>query len=165
MKTHYKIVLLGTLLIALSGCNTESLNLPTGYILPPMPDATENSKTIAGIDSNTNGVRDDVEIYIYSNYSKPEEQKALMQYAKMEQNALLAVKTKEDVSNIYYPEMSKAIECGFNVFKTATLVRDNTMQINAQALNTLERVKQDLEIRRLMAGGVYENIQKGDPCE
>jgi hypothetical protein len=34
------------------------------YILPPMPDETANAATIAGIDVNSNGIRDDVEIHI-----------------------------------------------------------------------------------------------------
>jgi hypothetical protein len=38
------------------------------YVLPPMPDPKENDKTLLGIDINKNGVRDDVEIWIYENY-------------------------------------------------------------------------------------------------
>jgi hypothetical protein len=36
--------------------------------VPPMPDEDENNKTILGIDSNKNGIRDDVEIYIHKNF-------------------------------------------------------------------------------------------------
>jgi hypothetical protein len=39
-----------------------------GYQLPPCPDPIENDKTLLGIDSNKNGVRDDVEIWIYHTY-------------------------------------------------------------------------------------------------
>jgi hypothetical protein len=39
-----------------------------GYQLPPCPDPVENAKTLLGIDTNSNGVRDDVEIWIYHNY-------------------------------------------------------------------------------------------------
>ncbi|MDR0407728.1 MAG: hypothetical protein LBH45_02245 [Campylobacteraceae bacterium] len=38
------------------------------YQLPPCPDSVENDKTLLGIDSNNNGVRDDVEIWIYHTY-------------------------------------------------------------------------------------------------
>ena len=163
-KTNFTATAL--FVLSLTGCGAQSgippENIPAGYVAPPMPDATENSKTIAGIDSNTNGVRDDVEIYIYTNYSKPEEQKALMQFAKMEQNALLTVKTKEDVSNIYYPAMSKAISCEEKVFGWHD---QSWKKLNSQILNTMDRVKQDLEVGRLMGGGVYEDTWKGDPCE
>ncbi|WP_324171315.1 Ig-like domain-containing protein [Sulfurimonas sp.] len=39
-----------------------------GYILPPEPDETLNNSTLLGIDSNNNGVRDDVERWIYKTY-------------------------------------------------------------------------------------------------
>jgi hypothetical protein len=39
-----------------------------GHTLPPMPDKTLNDSTLLGIDSNNNGVRDDVEIWIYETY-------------------------------------------------------------------------------------------------
>ena len=35
---------------------------------PPMPDEDENNKTILGIDTNKNGIRDDVEVYIHENF-------------------------------------------------------------------------------------------------
>jgi hypothetical protein len=39
-----------------------------GYQLPPCPDQELNDSTLLGIDSNDNGVRDDVEIWIYHHY-------------------------------------------------------------------------------------------------
>ncbi len=39
-----------------------------GYKLPPEPDETLNNSTLLGIDSNNNGVRDDVERWIYETY-------------------------------------------------------------------------------------------------
>jgi hypothetical protein len=40
-----------------------------GHQLPPCPDPVENAKTLLGIDVNNNGVRDDVEIWIYHTYN------------------------------------------------------------------------------------------------
>jgi len=39
-----------------------------GHTLPPEPDPTLNNSTLLGIDSNDNGVRDDVERWIYRTY-------------------------------------------------------------------------------------------------
>ncbi len=39
-----------------------------GHRLPPMPDETLNNSTLLGIDTNNNGVRDDVERWIYETY-------------------------------------------------------------------------------------------------
>lgn len=44
-----------------------------GHTLPPEPDPAINNSTLLGIDSNNNGVRDDVEIYIYKRFSKEAE--------------------------------------------------------------------------------------------
>jgi hypothetical protein len=81
------VTLLLTLAIALTlnGCDNKKSNsndttsssditctgggeVKHGYKLPPCPDPIENSKTLLGIDSNNNGVRDDVEIWIYNTY-------------------------------------------------------------------------------------------------
>ena len=39
-----------------------------GHVLPPEPDKTLNDSTLLGIDVNDNGVRDDVERWIYEEY-------------------------------------------------------------------------------------------------
>ncbi len=39
-----------------------------GHTLPPMPDEKLNNSTLLGIDINNNGVRDDVERWIYKEY-------------------------------------------------------------------------------------------------
>ena len=46
-----------------------------GHLLPPMPDKTLNVKSVAGVDVNQNGVRDDVERWIYLGYKKAIESK------------------------------------------------------------------------------------------
>jgi hypothetical protein len=38
------------------------------HILPPEPNPKQNNSTLLGIDVNNNGVRDDVERWIYKNY-------------------------------------------------------------------------------------------------
>ena len=40
-----------------------------GYVLPPEPDPDVNNATLLGVDSNSNGVRDDVERWIYTRYN------------------------------------------------------------------------------------------------
>ncbi len=41
-----------------------------GYTLPPEPDKTLNNATLLGVDSNDNGIRDDVEIFIIKRYAQ-----------------------------------------------------------------------------------------------
>ena len=51
--------------------NTLNLNIVwvvNGHTLPPEPDKTVNDSTLLGVDVNGNGVRDDVERWIYEKY-------------------------------------------------------------------------------------------------
>jgi hypothetical protein len=53
------------LLLLTSTIYSEIIN---GHTLPPEPDPKINNATLLGIDSNNNGVRDDVERWIYNRY-------------------------------------------------------------------------------------------------
>lgn len=55
------------LLLLTSNIYSETIN---GHILPPEPDTKINNSTLLGIDSNNNGVRDDVERWIYKTYDE-----------------------------------------------------------------------------------------------
>lgn len=50
-----------------SGSSATTIN---GISVPPEPDATQNNATVAGVDSNSNGVRDDVEREIANKWPK-----------------------------------------------------------------------------------------------
>lgn len=49
-----------------TACKNEVIG---GHCLPPEPDQKINNATLLGIDSNNNGVRDDVERWIYQTYN------------------------------------------------------------------------------------------------
>jgi hypothetical protein len=53
--------------------NTLKLNITwvvNGHVLPPEPDPIVNDSTLLGVDVNDNGVRDDVERWIYEEYDE-----------------------------------------------------------------------------------------------
>lgn len=75
----FKPCLILTSLIALSGCyeydkrisnardnkhNHPEKRIFDGEVEPPFPDESDNNKTLLGIDSNNNGVRDDLDVWI-----------------------------------------------------------------------------------------------------
>jgi len=64
--------------------------------LPPEPDPAENNATLAGVDSNGNGIRDDVERAIYAKY-KDNKRVAItmLQYAKELQMEFTEVRNSE----------------------------------------------------------------------
>ena len=170
----FKVISSLVLLLLITGCSNHvvaeakpkgtATNLPSGYTLPAIPDETINSATIAGVDANINGVRDDVEIFIYTNYQKPEEQKSQMQMAKNIQMALLTVKTKNEV-HIWYNTMSKANRCQVQVFKDYSIALNETNIILSKTLNTIERVVADRKIDLLMSGEVFPYIEVDNACE
>lgn len=64
----------------------ETIN---GHILPPEPYPKANNATLLGIDSNNNGVRDDVERWIYKTYyTHPIEIGLFMQCARAYQKVM-----------------------------------------------------------------------------
>ena len=71
-----------TALILMSGCSQsdgnstskevkadQEVTVINGHTLPPEPDPDINNATLLGVDSNDNGVRDDVERWIYKRYN------------------------------------------------------------------------------------------------
>jgi hypothetical protein len=160
----FKFVCSVLFLVLITGCSGTATNLPAGYTLPAMPDETLNSATLVGIDANTNGVRDDVEIFIYTNYSKPEEQKVQMQMAKNIQERFYNVKSKAD-GHIWFEKMGNAQDCQEKVFGTIEDGLKESKILYSKTLNTMNRVEADLRIRLLMSGEVFPLIQNENPCE
>ncbi len=112
-----------------------------GYKLPPQPDPKINNSTLLGIDSNNNGVRDDVERYIYKTYTEPLEIGIFMQsaraYQKQIENPSLAHET------VKYSD--DALSCSFYLLDTEQIINDeyqyykNEKKLEKILLNTIER--------------------------
>ena len=83
----------------------------TGKNLPQDPGA-EADKTIAGIDANKNGIRDDVELAIFKQYPDSAKTRAvLLQYAlALQMEAIQPVVNKETVTEVVR-EQSRAYSC------------------------------------------------------
>jgi hypothetical protein len=67
-----------------------------GEIEPAFPDKNLNAQTIAGIDENKNGIRDDIDIWINRFALNKNETLAMRQYAKAKQNWLINCETATD---------------------------------------------------------------------
>jgi hypothetical protein len=114
-----------TLILALfTGCDshtvqgssseeTNTTEVIDGHILPPEPDPAVNNGTLLGVDVNDNGVRDDVERYIYHRFSQEEFPKTkiaiAMQYGRALQKIL--VDPEHAYENETYRHMEKAHDC------------------------------------------------------
>jgi hypothetical protein len=112
---HNKLLIVGMLVlpILLSACgggSSSSANTATtinGITVPPAPDPTINATTLAGVDSNSNGVRDDAEIMIASFSKKDTYESSTFQMAKIEQR----LATEAIVSQSEYNALNNQSMC------------------------------------------------------
>lgn len=82
-----------------------------GTNLPPQPYKPENEATVAGLDKNNNGIRDDVELAIFAKYPKDAKIRAAeLQYAMTQQMFLTEVFNTETWKAVAQ-ENSRAYAC------------------------------------------------------
>jgi len=136
---------------------SETIN---GHTLPPEPDPTTNNSTLLGIDSNNNGVRDDVERWIYKTYKDkhPIHIDIAMQAAR---GYKLVLETPERAKDIR-GEVNGALFCasyykfGAQLFNDPILVYE---RIDAPVMsiyfNTKDRSDVYWQYDTLLSGGVY----------
>ena len=100
-----KIFVILQLLVLNTSCLDYSRNMVDGKLEPPEPGFFENDKTIGGIDSNNDGVRDDIERWINrefpgeENYNK---RMAWKQRAKSIRDVHLKATTREEAIKYLY---------------------------------------------------------------
>jgi hypothetical protein len=112
-----------------------------GYRLPPEPDPKINNATLLGIDSNHNGVRDDVERWIYKHYNHPIERGIMLQ------NSYRLQKQISDISKShYYVKLTnKSLSCEYYLEDTFKWFKDKyeysitSKEIKKIQFNTLQR--------------------------
>ncbi len=141
-----------------------------GYRLPPEPDRAVNNSTLLGIDSNNNGVRDDVERWIYMTYEKPIERAVFMQSARAYQiviqepeKALETMHLLDDVSDCRsYWRMSEeeAISKGEPFWLEE--YRDYPKEIYPIQFNTGERFIAHEKYNQTLSGGTYSSSNLED---
>jgi len=128
-----------------------------GHTLPPEPDPTINNATLGGVDSNGNGVRDDVERAIYKKYDKKLHAVALMQNARFYQRTM--VEPTSD-AKIIQKDATRTISCTIYLsrmdkrYKYITY-KNHKNYIKNLIFNTPARVVKYLKYNRALSGGVY----------
>lgn len=105
--------------------------------LPPDP-GEEGKQTLEGIDSDGDGVRDDVQRYIFMNYQDEPTRRALVQYAKAELRAVQIADDKEGSIKIF-DEVARAIECLTSIYP------DEAPRISAKLVSVMFNTKARIE--------------------
>ena len=120
--------------------------------LPPDPGEA-GKQTVLGIDSDNDGVRDDIQRYIYFTYpNEPNIRSALTQMARKSQGWFTPDLSEEAAYDISV-ESGTAAECLWYVGgENANELRKS---LKAEILNTLARSRQYLEYDKLLAGNFF----------
>lgn len=161
-KDNAAVKIQAKLIGKLSNAITIDINWITdGFKLPPAPDTTINNATLEGIDSNNNGIRDDVERKIFHRYPKRLHRALLMYSAVLFQEALVRplemaketqkIGTKALDCKLYLMDLDDEINS--DEFSTVTFLEDAT-------INTKERVRKYLDYNIALSGGVYGSSPK-----
>ncbi|UFH60654.1 hypothetical protein [Sulfurovum mangrovi] len=136
-----------------------------GHKLPPEPDPKLNNATLLGIDVNNNGVRDDVERWIYQTYDHPIERGIFMQSARAYQKVIVdPSKAKDTMKHIdnssdcegywrYWKILPKFKDK--NESYVLDRYRDLEKEISVIQFNTLQRHMAYRRFNSALSGGVY----------
>jgi hypothetical protein len=122
--------------------------------LPPEPDVKANNATLAGIDTTGIGIRDDVHIWIYTNYTSTKKRTVLTEMAKALQAIIVKTpKTAEDGK-----KMEQALNDALLMLKGVPGLRSGEADemggsLYGKSVNTPQRSKAYLHYNLLLKGG------------
>ena len=154
------------LLLLTSYIYSETIN---GHTLPPEPDPKINNATLLGVDSNNNGVRDDVERWIYKTYKDkhPIHIDIAMQAGRAYK---LVLETPERAKEIH-DEVDKAVYCQMyyeldaDEFNEPLLIKENVLNENFRSkiyFNTKERMDAYDQYDTLLSGDSYTLLEPAE---
>jgi hypothetical protein len=172
VKNNACFILIALLMLLISGCSdtkkdetagTDTNATPlviNGYTLPPEPDPKVNNSTLLGIDSNDNGVRDDVERRIYLEQKKAVDRAVLMQEAKAWQTLFIdpagdAIATEKRISRVMECSAFVMFRYGIQLELNKADPIGSLIYIKELTLNTPSRMKAYLQYDQALSGGVY----------
>ncbi len=146
---------------------TKALNIRiykeiNGHKLPPEPNKTLNDSTLLGIDVNNNGVRDDVERWIYETYKDkhPIHIDIAMQAGRAWQKVLEdPTKAIEIHDYIRAPRHCESYYKNYAIYSNESILVDKSINnkyfIKNIIYNTEERSVAYLKYDSLLSGGMY----------
>ena len=120
----------------------------------PMPDPDQNNATVGGIDSDNDGIRDDVQIWINETYkNQPQTKLAVRQMAGAFQNLLITAGDR-DISIIAARGFLNSTTCLEEITGTneESLIRRSLKKI---FLNTKERLLAEIKANGYFSGQSY----------
>ena len=177
MLTFKTLALIPLALTALIGCESKSTGTPPahdqppadplpavihGHRLPPEPDPKVNNATLLGVDVNHNGVRDDVERWIYATYK--DKHPIYIDIAMQEVRADKLILEHPEKAKEIYDEVNKPIYCqlyykyGAKYYGDPILIKENAVDEYFRSkiyFNTKERMAAYDQYDTLLSGNSY----------
>lgn len=121
-------------------------------IVPKDPEENGES-SLAGIDSDSDGIRDDIELYILNTYSN-EEQKftanSLLLISRFFHALLVSTGEKPDFTPIYTAMYLVPRQCILNDFPSIMESRNAVHDVHARMTNTLPRIHRYLDLLNVL---------------
>jgi len=125
--------------------------------LPPNPGAA-GKITLAGIDSDNDGLRDDVQRWIVMTYPNSQKTRAAFRQLAVDyQNAILDVTSKAVARNNFI-SMQRSMAC---LHYVRADYYDIVQSMEPSVLNTSVRSRAFLRWSYLLSGGIYKGIARG----
>ena len=162
-----KKILFASLLGILAGCDGDSSGIvtDTAKTSNAIPNL-ERGNTLVGTDINANGVRDDVEAILTSNYTSSIQLAAAIQTAKAMQNALTVDATDIAAVKVVDRDISRGINCIYSKFDGANNSKQPAkvvQELEAITTNTKQRLLAYLKFNKAL-DGTSSALPKEDTC-
>lgn len=153
------------LFLLFTGCGGGSGGVapPTepSIVLPPDPGLAGKA-TLEGIDTDGDGIRDELQIAIFERYPEDGEKRAaLFQNVRALQTALVVSQAGDpELVHTVSEYMSKGLYCLFE-----RGIEEDTQFLREQVLNTPARFEADIKFNKLLNGQFFGSANAIDPCE
>lgn len=122
----------------------------------PMPDPKKNNATVAGVDSDNDGIRDDVQRWINEEFGdQPKVKMAMRQLAIGRQNELLSVQNKE-TSILSVRKMLDDLTCLDYVVGT-NVGEKLAREMKSMFLNTKDRIYAEIKANGNFSGQEWDS--------
>jgi hypothetical protein len=124
----------------------------------------DRSSDIAGPDSNSNGVRDDIENWINAQKLSDSQKKALMQDARATQRTLLVDLNDKAALQRAGEGLASSSNCGLIQFSPYATFSKLAGQIEAMTANTRQRAERYMKYNAARSGS-STSMPEGNTCE
>jgi hypothetical protein len=135
-----------------------------GQHLPPVPDPAEANATIAGIDANDNGIRDDVELAIFNEYPTSSATSAAVRSAElqfaMDMQMQLTDVSDADTWKAAIIQWGRGFSCLYDASSTGYAALES--EVEGSVLNTKDRTDRYGSIEQYR---VAYKLSSGPDCD